>query len=86
MKRKLLTLVASVALAAPAAAAETYDIDANHANVGSKIRHLMSQVTGHFTGFEGTVHIDRDQPAALRSSSRSRLTASIPPTRGATTT
>lgn len=64
MKKKLLILAGAAALAAPAVAAETYNIDASHANVGFKIRHLMSQVTGHFRGFEGTVHIDRDDPEA----------------------
>lgn len=64
MKKTLLILAAAAALAAPAVAAETYNIDANHASVGFKIRHLMSQVTGHFSDLEGTVHIDRDDPTA----------------------
>ncbi len=35
----------------------TYTID-RHSNVGFKIRHLVSKVSGEFTDFEGTIVAD----------------------------
>ncbi len=64
MKMKFVSLMAVLALAAPAVEAETFNFDANHASVLFQIRHLMSKVTGKFNAFEGAVKIDRDDPAA----------------------
>jgi polyisoprenoid-binding protein YceI len=64
MKTKFLSLMAVLALASPAFAAETYNFDPNHASVMFQIRHLMSKVTGKFNAFEGAVQVDRDDPAA----------------------
>lgn len=41
-----------------AAAQGTYTIDTVHSNVGFKIRHLVSKVSGEFTDFEGTIVAD----------------------------
>ena len=64
MKMKFVSLMAVLALAAPAVEAETFNFDANHASVLFQIRHLMSKITGKFNAFEGAVQIDRDHPAA----------------------
>jgi polyisoprenoid-binding protein YceI len=60
-------LVALAALAfAPAARAEkeTFVFDKNHTEVAFKIRHFVSKVGGRFTKFDGTIEIDRANPAA----------------------
>lgn len=41
-----------------AAAEGTYGIDSVHSNVGFKIRHLVSKVSGDFTDFDGTIVAD----------------------------
>ena len=64
MKMKFVSLMAVLALAAPAVEAETFNFDANHASVMFQIRPLMSKITGKFNAFEGAVQIDRDDPAA----------------------
>jgi polyisoprenoid-binding protein YceI len=44
---------------APAPAqVETYRIDPAHSNVGFRVRHLMSKVTGRFGQVDGTVRVD----------------------------
>jgi polyisoprenoid-binding protein YceI len=63
-KKRSLLLAATLALAWPATAAETYKVDASHANVTFQVRHFMSQVSGGFTDFEGTIVIDRARPEA----------------------
>jgi polyisoprenoid-binding protein YceI len=40
------------------AAQGTYDIDTVHSNVGFKVRHLVSKVSGEFTDFSGTIVAD----------------------------
>lgn len=40
-------------------AGDTYKVDPAHSNVSFKIRHLVSNVTGHFRDFSGTMAIDR---------------------------
>ena len=44
--------------AATPAAVETYQIDPAHSNVGFRVRHLMSKVTGRFGKVAGTVNLD----------------------------
>ena len=58
--RKTLTLGALVfALSAGTIAAQsTYGIDTVHSSVGFKVRHLVSNVTGEFTEFDGTITAD----------------------------
>ena len=56
----VLLLVVAEAWSPGRCAVETYEIDADHSNVGFKIRHLVSYVSGQFTDFSGTIRIDRD--------------------------
>jgi polyisoprenoid-binding protein YceI len=68
--RKSITGTAMVALGAIAllsvtsttalAEMETYRIDAEHTNVGFKVRHLFSKVPGRFNKFEGQIKLDRE--------------------------
>jgi polyisoprenoid-binding protein YceI len=42
----------------------TYAIDPSHSQVGFSVKHMMfSTVRGNFTGFEGTIVVDHDNPA-----------------------
>ncbi len=42
----------------------TYAIDAAHSQVGFSVKHMMfSTVRGNFTGFEGSIVVDHDNPA-----------------------
>lgn len=59
--------LAFLALApAPAARAdkETFVFDKNHTEFSFKVRHFVSKVGGRFTKFDGTIEIDRANPAA----------------------
>src|SRR5664279_338838 len=60
-----LAVLATLALA-PAARAEkeTFTFDKAHTEFGFKIRHFVSKVGGRFTKFDGTIEIDRANPAA----------------------
>jgi polyisoprenoid-binding protein YceI len=60
-----LTVLAVLALA-PAARAEkeTFTFDKAHTDFGFKVRHFVSKVGGRFTKFDGTIEIDRANPAA----------------------
>lgn len=51
-------LLPALLLVAPAFASDTYKIDAVHSEVGFKVRHFVSRVSGRFTKFEGTIQID----------------------------
>jgi polyisoprenoid-binding protein YceI len=64
MKTKLLALAATAALATPALAAETFNVDKPHSTVSFQIRHFMSQVAGRFQEFEGSIQVDRAKPEA----------------------
>jgi polyisoprenoid-binding protein YceI len=64
---RAVTLVAALAIAAaPALAVETYLFDKSHTKVGFKIRHTVAKVEGRFRDYEGTIWIDRQNPAASR--------------------
>jgi len=64
-------------LAAGAATAATYAIDATHSSVGFKVRHMMvSKVTGTFGEFSGTIDYVEGQPGQW-SASATIATASI---------
>ena len=45
-------------------AGETYKVDPAHSDVTFKVRHLVSNVTGHFRDFSGTMDIDRSNLAS----------------------
>jgi len=65
--RRLAPVVALAVLAlAPAAQAEkeTFLFDKNHSEFDFKVRHFVSKVGGRFTKFDGTIEIDRANPAA----------------------
>lgn len=65
MKRTLLTAVVLAAVLALPAAADVYKIDPSHSEVSFQIRHLLTNVRGHFNQYEGNVNLD---PAKLETS------------------
>ena len=52
-------------------AEDTYKIDSVHSSISFKVRHFFSYITGNFTKFEGTIHVDPDHPE------KSSVTATI---------
>jgi polyisoprenoid-binding protein YceI len=66
MKRTLLTAVALAAVLAMPAAADVYKIDPSHSEVSFQIRHLLTNVRGHFNQYEGTVNLDPAKPEASK--------------------
>lgn len=48
------------------AAAETFQFDKNHTLVGFRVRHFVSKVEGRFKDFDGTIVLDRQNPAASK--------------------
>src|SRR5450759_2836325 len=65
--RRLAPAVTLAVLAlAPAARAEkeTFTFDKVHSEFDFKVRHFVSKVGGRFTKFDGTIEIDRANPAA----------------------
>ncbi len=71
--KKTLLLFSVIALGSilSAQADETYKIDPVHSSISFKVRHFFSYVTGKFTKFEGTVHVDSEHPE------KSSVTATI---------
>ena len=61
-KTRFAVLAASLALAAPVQAAETYSFDKAHTTVGFQVRHIYTNVSGKFTDFAGTIQVDRTKP------------------------
>ena len=57
-KIALLTALVLVLGLGTVAAQGTYGIDAAHSNVGFKVRHLVSKVSGGFNEFDGTIVAD----------------------------
>ncbi|MDQ2871246.1 MAG: YceI family protein [Acidobacteriota bacterium] len=58
----VILLTASAAFAAP----ETFSFDKGHSLVGFRIRHFVSKVEGRFRDYDGTISLDRQNPAASR--------------------
>jgi polyisoprenoid-binding protein YceI len=58
--RYLAALVAMIAL--PSQAADVYTVDKAHSEVGFRIRHMISKVSGRFTDFAGTITADATRP------------------------
>ncbi|MDR3669847.1 MAG: YceI family protein [Holophaga sp.] len=55
----LLAVIPSATLMAQTpAGVETYQIDSVHSNIGFRVRHLMSKVTGRFGKVDGTVRLN----------------------------
>jgi len=71
MKKLLSVLVLLFLPLLTVQAAETYKIDPVHSSISFKVRHFFSYVTGDFTKFEGTIHVDPDHPE------KSSVTATI---------
>ena len=62
-KTRFALLAVVLALAAPAlAAAETYNFDKAHTNVGFQVRHIFTMVSGRFTDYAGAIQVDRAKP------------------------
>jgi len=62
MKRFILSII--FAAAALPMAADVYKVDKSHSDVDFKVRHLVSNVTGKFTDFDGTVTMQPGKPGA----------------------
>ncbi len=60
----VLASVLAASAASPALAADSYTFDKAHSTVLFQIRHLLTNVTGRFKDFEGTIQVDRANPAA----------------------
>lgn len=71
--RMFLILSAVLAVAAPAARAESYEIDPTHSQIGFKVRHLVSKTPGRFTKFSGSIEYTPGKPASWK------VTAEIDP-------
>lgn len=56
----------ALALAAPAARAETLKIDGDHSSVTFKVRHLFTKVPGRFQKFEGSLDFDEKNLSASK--------------------
>ena len=65
MRKSLHSLALAALLAAPAFAADVYNVDKGHSEASFQVRHLgISNVRGRFADFEGSVNIDRAKPEA----------------------
>src|SRR5262245_16769838 len=62
--------------AGSASASEALKIDRNHSNVGFRVRHINTMVTGRFKEFEGTIEFDEQNKTASKVSATIQ-TASI---------
>jgi polyisoprenoid-binding protein YceI len=57
--------LATLAVSAPAIAADTFTVDKAHSEVTFRVRHLaISNVSGRFTDFDGAIQIDQAKPEA----------------------
>ena len=63
MIRSFAAPLAALILALPAAAQDTYKVDAIHSEVTFKVRYLVGKVSGSFGAFSGTVVVDEQNPA-----------------------
>ena len=61
-KKQLAVILAGLAFAAPAFAADTYTFDKSHSSVGFQVRHIFTNVSGRFTDYAGTIQVDRAKP------------------------
>ena len=64
MNTRFAVLAAAALAASPALAADTYTFDKAHTTVLFQVRHIVTNVTGKFKEFEGTIQIDKANPAA----------------------
>src|SRR6478672_7526684 len=61
----ILALLAAVAVPV-LAEADVFTLDKAHSLVGFRIRHFVSKVEGRFKDYDGTIWIDRANPAASK--------------------
>ena len=61
-KTRFAVLAVALAFAARLDAADTYQFDKAHTNVGFQVRHIFTNVSGKFTDFAGTIQVDRAKP------------------------
>jgi polyisoprenoid-binding protein YceI len=64
MTRRFAVAAAAVLAASPALAADSYSFDKAHTTVLFQVRHLLTNVTGKFKDFDGTIQVDKANPAA----------------------
>ena len=62
MKTRFAALASVLALASPALAADTYQIDKSHTTVGFQVRHIFTMLGGKFQDFSGTIKVDKAKP------------------------
>ncbi|MEO8053566.1 MAG: YceI family protein [Acidobacteriota bacterium] len=62
--RVLAPLALALVFTAPPVRAEkeTFVLDKNHTEIGFKVRHFVSKVSGRFARFDGTIVLDRARP------------------------
>ena len=63
-KTRFALLALVTALSAPAFAADSYNFDKAHTNVGFQVRHIFTMVSGRFTDYAGAIQVDRAKPEA----------------------
>jgi polyisoprenoid-binding protein YceI len=61
----ILAVLASIALPA-LAETEVFTFDKAHTLIGFRVRHVLTKVEGRFKSFDGTISIDRQNPAASK--------------------
>ena len=63
MKKFAVAVLATLVAGSALAATESFVIDKNHSEATFQVRHLVSRVGGKFDDFNGTIAIDRSNPA-----------------------
>ena len=63
MKLKMAAAVILALTTTSVFAADTFNVDKTHSSAQFKIRHMMSNVTGNFGDFSGTITADREKPS-----------------------
>lgn len=64
MKRIRCLFIAVLLAATPLTAAETFKVDQPHSSAEFKVRYMMGNVGGRFGDIDGTISINRQNPAA----------------------
>ena len=65
--RLVAILAVLVSIALPVLAeVETFNFDKAHTLIGFRVRHVLTKVEGRFKGFDGTIWLDRQSPAASK--------------------
>jgi len=66
MKRAAVAAFLAATASVASAATETFTFDKAHSLIGFRIRHVLTKVEGRFKSFDGTIWIDRQNPAASK--------------------